>query len=282
MSDGDFSPCVSCGVPQPAAFCAACGEKRLSHHDFSIRHFFQDAFEHITHLDFNSWRALTALVIHPGALTRDYLEGRRKGRIGPVKLFVILNVAFALLIGFTGWRPLNTPLRAQLEATGFSKFKRPFAERAMQRKGLSAEEFTREFDAEANVASKEWVFVMIPMFALLLAALYGFRRYYYEHLVFATYFYCFVLLAFLAFSFTFDYLVAPVARAARLRLNGEDMSVLLILAALSVHLFFALRRAYGDGVTASVLRTAVLTLTFFPILQAYRFLLFFETLWAMR
>ena len=39
---------------------------------------------------------------------------------------------------------------------------------------------------------------MIPILAIVMALLYGFRRYFFEHLVFATHFYSFALLWILA------------------------------------------------------------------------------------
>ena len=41
------------------------------------------------------------LALQPGELTRAYLDGRRTPHIGPIQLFVILNVVFALLGGQT-------------------------------------------------------------------------------------------------------------------------------------------------------------------------------------
>jgi hypothetical protein len=31
--------CVSCGASEPGPFCEQCGDKRISHHDYSIGHF---------------------------------------------------------------------------------------------------------------------------------------------------------------------------------------------------------------------------------------------------
>ena len=61
-----------------------------------------------------------------------------------------------------------------------------------------------------------------------------------------------------------------------------DFSVsLIIVAALAVYLFLAFRRAFDDGVAPAIARAAGVAVLFFPIIFAYRFLLFFVTLWAM-
>lgn len=274
--------CLSCGVPQPGRFCAACGEKRISSTDFSIEYFFEDAFEHLTHFDLKPLRAVTLLVKEPGRLTRDYLDGRRRGRPGPIQLFVIVNVVFALLIGLTTWRPLDTPLSVQLSSAPVHSLKRHMVDESIKRKGITSEEFEREYNADTKVESKEWVFAMIPVFAATLAVLFWFRRYFFEHLVFATHYYSFVLLAIFVWAFGFDFMVRPLERARRLHINPEDAATLILSITLAVYLFLALRRVYGTGTVRSVLRAAALSGTFFLNLQLYRLLLFFVTMWMMR
>jgi hypothetical protein len=273
--------CLSCGVPQPGRFCAACGEKRISSTDFSIEYFFEDAFEHLTHFDLKSLRAVTLLVKEPGRLTRDYLDGRRRGRPGPIQLFVIVNVVFALLIGFTTWRPLDTPLSVQTASSPLLESKRHMVDESIKRKGITSEEFEREYNTDTKVESKEWVFAMIPVFAATLAVLFWFRRYFFEHLVFATHYYSFVLLSILVWAFGFDFIVRPAERVAGLHINPEETAAVVLSITLAIYLYLALRRVYGAGAVTSVLRAAALSGTLFLNLQIYRLLLFFVTMWMM-
>jgi len=39
MSQVSVDACLSCGAPQTGKFCAECGEKRISAHDYSLLHF---------------------------------------------------------------------------------------------------------------------------------------------------------------------------------------------------------------------------------------------------
>lgn len=90
-------------------FCDRCGERRISRHDYSIVHFFEHAAEALTHFDLKSLlRALKILMLQPGELMRAYLDGRRKPFIGPIQLFVVLNLVFALLGGQTFRVALST------------------------------------------------------------------------------------------------------------------------------------------------------------------------------
>jgi hypothetical protein len=276
MSEVVQAVCPSCGAPQARRFCEECGEKRIATHDYSLVHFAGHLLETLTHFDYRSLRALWALVAKPGLLTRDYLDGRRKRHVGPIQLFVIVNVITAL-VGFNTFR---TPLFIQEHDPPFVQLKRGMVTTAIEHSGMSREEFTKAFDRNASTQGKTWVFSMIPVFALVLMLLYGFRRYYFEHLVLATHFYAFMLIWLL---------VGGMSTILALRLSGitlsgpamQDVVTVPILAGFAGYLFFALRRTFGGGVFAAAVRAVVLAGLFFPIVQLYRVLLFFVTLKTM-
>lgn len=270
------TPCPTCGVSFEGRFCGACGEKRITTHDFSVRHFAEHVLESLTHFDFKSLRALKTLVVQPGRLTRDYLDGRRQRYIGPVQLFVIVNVVFAL----AGPTIFRTPLAVQQHDGPFVGLKRSLVASAIADRGTPPEEFQRSFDDAAGLQAKTWVFAMIPLLALVTAAVYGFRRYYFEHLIFATH-----LLAFTMIWTLLDgVLLWAVIHAAGAPLNAQDSDTVassILLAGLLVYLFISLRRVFGGGRVTAAVRALGVTLLFFPIVFAYRFLLFFVTLLTM-
>ena len=47
----DTLACPSCAAPAMGPYCAQCGEKRRSAHDFSFRHIFSEVIETLTHFD---------------------------------------------------------------------------------------------------------------------------------------------------------------------------------------------------------------------------------------
>jgi hypothetical protein len=276
VTDVAVDVCASCGAPQPGRFCERCGEKRITTHDYSIVHFGETLLETLTHFDYRSVRALWVLVAKPGLLTRDYLDGRRKPYVGPIQLFVIINL-FSALLSFNTFR---TPLYIQERDPPFAATKRAMAAEAQSHGGKTREEFVKEFDRTAGVQAKTWIFSMIPVYALLLMVVYGFRRYYFEHLVFATHFYAFMLLWLLVGGLA----AILILWLAGITLSGEAMQNGVggvIVAGLAVYLYFALRRTYGDGAAAATARAIVLAALFFPVVQLYRLLLFFVTLNTM-
>jgi hypothetical protein len=164
-------------------FCADCGEKHITSHDYSMVHFAEHLLESLTHFDVRSFRAVGLLAVKPGELTRAFLDGRRRRLVGPIQLFIIINVVFALV----GANTFRTPLRVQ-RGSWMAESKERWIEHAKEARQVSTEEFEREFDRNAALQAKTWIFTMIPAYALLLAVLYGFRRFFFEHLVFATHF----------------------------------------------------------------------------------------------
>lgn len=273
-------PCLTCGTAHTGKFCPACGEQRLSSHDYALGHFVEHALETFTHFDAKSLLSLKVLVLQPGKLTRDFLDGRRKPYVGPVQLFLIVSVVFALLIGFSGFSPFNTPLLVQERIGPFAAAKRQLIADEILKRGLTRPEFEHAFDARTSLQAKTLIFAMIPVMALVAAAVYGFRRYFFECLVFSTHFYTFVLLLLLADTYGFGLLAGVAVRTGTPFNSGtfELASSVCALLVIALYLRAALRHTFGDGRAAATIRALALTAAFFPILQSYRLLLFFVTL----
>ena len=88
--------CANCGASVPGKFCGNCGQ-RLHSPVHSVWHFIGEATEDLTHVDSRVWRTLIALLIKPGFLTREFLDGRRASYLPPVRLYLVLSVIFFLL-----------------------------------------------------------------------------------------------------------------------------------------------------------------------------------------
>jgi hypothetical protein len=213
-------------------------------------------------------------VLKPGKLTRAYLDGLRKPYVGPIQLFVILNIVFA----FFGANTFRTPLAVQRDSW-LPQMKQRMIETAKTQRGLSDEAFEHEFDRTAGLQAKTWVFSMIPAYAMALALLYGFRRYFFEHLVFSTHFMAFVLIWILTAGISLN--IALRALGTTTGAQRDQLISLVLLLGLLFYLAIALKRVYGDGLLAAAARSLALVVLFLPILRGYRFLLFFITLKTM-
>lgn len=112
--------CVSCGTPLSGPFCAGCGERRLRPDEFSVRRLLSEGLRDALGADSRLWRTLKRLVVRPGALTVDYMTGRRAGVLGPVQLFLLCNLIYFVLQPYSGFTGYNTPLDSHVNRQVYS------------------------------------------------------------------------------------------------------------------------------------------------------------------
>jgi hypothetical protein len=187
--------CLDCGTPLGGKYCTVCGQK-----DEPLKRGLGDlAREFLQHplIDTKLWRSLVPLLLRPGALTEEYLAGRRTRYVRPLKLYLTISVVFfALLVVRT---PADTVL-VQFDETSPAKAvantsppeRKPFPIRWLDER---MERRTAGLDAAGRAALAKsmtlkileriprMVFVFLPLTAVLLKLFYW-KRYFVEHLVF--------------------------------------------------------------------------------------------------
>lgn len=95
----DHPDCLNCGTPLRGQYCGNCGQ-RARNRLISLWELLQDAFGDLFELDSRLWRTLIPLLIRPGKLTRDYLEGRRARYMPPFRMYLVLSVIFFVVAFF--------------------------------------------------------------------------------------------------------------------------------------------------------------------------------------
>ena len=97
--------CANCGSDLHGAYCSVCGQ-RAGLHSHSVLGLIGEAAEVLTHADSSLWRTLRPLLIQPGILTQEYLQGRRVSYLSPFRLYILLSVIFFMVFAVTG--PVST------------------------------------------------------------------------------------------------------------------------------------------------------------------------------
>jgi len=265
------TPCKNCDTPLQGAWCHACGQKGEDYHR-SIRHLIAEAFEGLTHFDGRFWNTLPRLIIKPGALTRDYLEGKRASQIPPFRLFLVVLLVVFFVGGLGGGSHEEEPAAgAHGEAAakpdaqvgdvniniGEPSDIPPEARQKFETKldQLPLGSYTKEKvkhasqNHEAVMRSMEhwshrFAILTLPLAALILSGLYAFRRgvYVFDHLIFSMH-----SLSFQGLLFSAITLLAMLSGAAWW----------LVLAA-PAHLFVHMRGVYGGGKFVTLMRMALL------------------------
>jgi hypothetical protein len=260
--------CLNCGQALPAPrpkFCPACGQEthirppRLSEflQQFGGAYFATEGA---------LWRTLKLLLIKPGELTRQYLAGRRKHYVLPLRLYLTVSLIVLLLVRmlasvnidgpegvkFDAGEATNATLNIGVGSAGLkdgvffcTDLPTWLCKRIQKRIDLKPEalasamqQLGERFVANLGAA----LFVVLPSFALWLKLVYWNRRLRYtEHLVFALHLH------------TFWFLMIGLV------LTPWGWLSFLAMLAVPVYAWLAMGRVYGGRRGPRLLRAAVVS-----------------------
>jgi hypothetical protein len=278
--------CPSCGAAGVGRYCSQCGEQRRDNRDFSIRHYLAEAVETFTHFDSKILRTVWRLIAHPGALSADYLEGRRIRYVNPLRLFLLFSVLYYFSNSIFPYNAFTTPLATQLHQNDYDhSFAATHVATAMQGLGVDYPAFERAYNAKTAILSKTLLFALIPVIALLLYAfLFRKKRYYSEHLVVATHFWSFALIVIGVFIPALLLVLVRLGAAFGVPasvMTADSVPTLIIQVVFALYLLVVLLRVYRASFWYSALLAAAISWSFFRIVWLFRFLLFVATLVAL-
>lgn len=258
------------------AYCAACGQRRFVEADRRFPHLLRKFVASATDLDGRFWGSVGALLLRPGQLSRDYMEGRRARRMPPIALFLLVNVAYFvfgqqsedLATPFESAVPgrivvlarepgtLDAAEAARLRADAgpsYARFTGALVDRRVQardaaaraasdgRRGYDYPDYRRTYEAKVSETSKALVILHVPFLAAALMLLFRRNhRYYAEHFVTALHMLAFSMIAMQVLSHGMNLLHVIVPPA------GWHISLLnwIIRGIMTIYVVIALRRVY--------------------------------------
>lgn len=114
----EISHCLNCDHPLKPEdhYCPNCGqEKKPPAPKFKqlVTDFLGDFFS----FDSKFFRSLRPLLLHPGRMTKDYLEGKQIRYIPPLRLFLFLSVVLAIVLS-VGSRIRDFKILPNVDVTG--------------------------------------------------------------------------------------------------------------------------------------------------------------------
>lgn len=273
--------CKSCGNNFEGTYCNTCGEKLVKPSDRTLLHFFSQLFEAFTFIDNKFFRTLKLLIIKPGFLTKENIEGRTVKYIKPLAFFLISNLLYFLI------NPVdifNSTLTSQLKGQRYSSSVYPLYERIAQEKGfeLTEGEINKRFEVlyneKSSSVSKLTIFLLVFAFAIVLLMLNFYKkRLIYEHVVLALHFITFVIFLMLFLSS-----IIYIGKWLNLKLADADInstSVLLPLVLVIVYYLSAsIKRVYNDKWILAIPKGIIAFVGFFASIILYRYILFHLTI----
>jgi len=219
--------CLNCQAPLHGQYCHVCGQKdgpvAVPPGPFAV-----EAFEEVFSIDRRFFRTLWMLAARPGALTREWIAGRRVRHVPPFRLYLTASVVYFLV------------LAVSRDASFFF--------------------FTAGTGPQARAfiaLLPRLMFFILPLFALLLGVLFG-RRFFVAHLVFALHFFALAFLLLSAHTLLEAGVFAALARRQVALARAGMLVDSALQLALFVYLYLALRRVYELGRGGTVLRLVAL------------------------
>lgn len=89
--------CPNCGAASPRAYCPDCGQAQRDFHR-PLHTFASDLLESLTGWDHKIPATFGLLLARPGALTREFLGGRRKRYLSPFQLYLFASAILFLAL----------------------------------------------------------------------------------------------------------------------------------------------------------------------------------------
>ena len=110
--------CLNCGHQVAERFCSHCGQENLELQD-STFHLIINYIQDIFNYDNRLWHTLKNLLLRPGRVAREYMDGKRRQNLEPIRFYLFASSIFFLLLFFTvGSASINMSNSA---ATNYSK-----------------------------------------------------------------------------------------------------------------------------------------------------------------
>lgn len=229
--------CLNCGAELTGKWCAQCGQKATGIRP-TVHELLHEAVHELIHLDGKLFSTVALLLTKPGALTREFLDGKRVRYVTPIRLYLICSLLFFGTMTLLPTRPLKVSITKGASAQ---------LSRAADKVNRDPSILAHALEA----AFPKAMFILMPLFALVVYAFY-FRaeRMYVPHFYFSVHYHAFTFVALTIFE-------------AGTLIHSRVFAIvrLLFILALFPYLAIALRRVYGGKRWLTALKTiAILTI----------------------
>ncbi len=207
-----MAECKNCQTPLTGDYCANCGQRDVDL-ERPIWSLIAGVIKETFEVDGRAWLTVRTLFRHPGKLTYEFLEGRRRKYTPPLRLYLVTSISFFVLVAWFAQSGLL-----------LDPGQDPAFDAAVQAQFLSDD-------------LPRLMFVLLPVFALLMKAMY-FRRLYFDHLIFSIHLHTagYVVLA----------VMLPLEDLAN-RNVGLAITQAILLAGFLGYFVVAMHRVYGSS-----------------------------------
>ena len=265
-----IAECKNCSHSLNGRYCSQCGQDSHAHAR-AFSHVISEVTETFLHLDSTIWKTLHGLVVSPGLVAAEYLQGKRVRYTPPFRLYVVLSLVFFLVAA------ANDHLRLVQVGDNVSGFV-TYSSKANCDKSFTGsfaahwinDGFARacrqsKIDGGQQLNHLIWTsvpktfLVLVPLFALLTRLAYWrSRMFYVEHLVFSTYFHCALFLGAGLLIVATDLLRFIPGLSPMIQSGIFDAAVYAFLCFFALQIVFASKRVFRAAWIHTLLASAIL------------------------
>lgn len=242
--------CKNCETTLKGKYCHTCGEKIVEPTDFYLKTMFGQVVDGLFNIDSKVFRTFKHLLIKPGSLSLNYVEGIRKPFMKPIQLFLVSNILFFLLL--TQADILRIPAKYYFNDANMENLKSVSKET-----GLSESELFQKYDQTSANVSKAAIILLVPILTLVLLVLHQRNKQFFGmHLIFSMHY--------ISFFFLSCLLAVIVSRF------GNKFLQLFIFLINLIYLVLATRTFYKNSWVLSTIKSLLFLFGFVLLTLTYR------------
>lgn len=173
--------CLNCGTLLTAddRFCPTCGQKSDTHR-LTVGHIWHDLVHAFTHADKGLLFTVKELIIRPGIVAREYIQGKRKKYFNPFS-FLIIVVGITILANSV-FKPY------EMDEAYYKKTTEQFQQSSKKQKFIKILERRKKMGEFMNKHTNVVLFISTPFIAFILWLLFRGRKINYaEHVAVMAY-----------------------------------------------------------------------------------------------
>lgn len=156
-----MEPCANCGADLQGTYCVVCGQ-RAAHRIVPLWQVTNEFLEDLFDLDLRILRTFPTFFLRPGELTLEYVRGRRRRYIRPLRLYLFSSFLLFTVLAFTNvgsfsfsFPPATDEAKAEVAAVR-TEIDALRTELAMQRAGaVPGVTATQEVLPDSSVAMRQ-------------------------------------------------------------------------------------------------------------------------------